>query len=385
MADPDQDHPEPPEVLVLSMGWFPDTPGGLTRYSTNLTLAQARRRGQGPATVVIGPAQGAPSWVEEASPVDSNLAVRMARFARVARRRARAASVVDSHFALYASGCLLVPAVRRLPLVVHFHGPWAEEFVANGAPRDWRIELKARLESWVYHQADALVVTSRAFARILTDDFAISADRITVLGAGVDLEAFCPGDRAEARRRLDLDDDDWVAVAPRRLVPRMGLDVALDAWARLGQPGPRLLVVGDGPSRPALAARAAELGLGERVRFLGLVGDEVLRDCYRAADVALVPSVALEGFGLVVLEALACGLPVVATDAGGPGEVLSGLDPTLVVPAGDAVALADRLDRARQGDLPGAEACRAFSEGHSWDALAQRHEELYARVAARRG
>src|SRR5205807_5699025 len=136
----------------------------------------------------------------------------------------------------------------------------------------------------------------------------------------------------------------WVVAAVRRLVPRMGLDVLLDAWQALGSPGV-LAIGGDGPLRPELEARG-----DESVRFLGRLSDDDLVALYSAADVTVVPSLALEGFGLVVLESLACGTPVVVSDAGGLPEAVAGLDASLVVPAGDAGVLAARL----RGLLPDA-------------------------------
>jgi glycosyltransferase involved in cell wall biosynthesis len=143
-----------------------------------------------------------------------------------------------------------------------------------------------------------------------------------------------------------------------------------------------LLVVGEGPEATRLADDADRLGLGSTVRFLGAVSDDELVSCYGAADVCVVPSVALEGFGLVVLEALASGTPVIASDVGGLPETLASLDPSLVVPAGDADALADRLRAAHDGTapLPPRERCRSFAEGFSWAGVVRRHMEVYARA-----
>jgi glycosyltransferase involved in cell wall biosynthesis len=368
---------------VLGMGWFPDQPGGLTRYLRGLTEALGGGGGPVPRAVVIGPVADRPANVVAVADPDQPLAARLARFARAAGREARYADVVDSHFALYAFACLFVPAVRRLPLVVHFHGPWADEFVANGRPADWRIATKRRVERPVYRRAAAIVVLSEAFKRILVERFGIDAGRVHVMWPGVDLDRFSPGDRSAARASLGLPDSAWVAVTARRLVPRMGVDVLLTAWASLDDPDRVLLVVGDGEDRGALEGLADRLGVRDRVRFTGRVDDATLTACYRAADVSVVPSNALEGFGLVVLEALACGTPVVASDVDGLRETLERLDPGLLVPAGDAGALAARLAAARSGErpLPAAADCRAFAEAFSWPEVADRHWDLYRRAA----
>ena len=170
-------------------------------------------------------------------------------------------------------------------------------------------------------------------------------------------------------------------VAVRRLVPRMGLDILIRVWSRLDRG--TLVVVGDGPERRRLEALARELGVGDRVRFTGPVSEEELVAHYRAADLCVLPSLALEGFGLVVLEALACGTPVLASDAGGLPEALAGLSGDLVVPQGDEDALAARLERVL-GDpslLPDAGECRAHAERFSRSALAAHHRRLYEEVA----
>jgi glycosyltransferase involved in cell wall biosynthesis len=164
----------------------------------------------------------------------------------------------------------------------------------------------------------------------------------------------------------------------------MGIDVLLDAWARLDLvDGSSLLVVGQGRERSVLETEARRLGLERSVRFLGRVDEVTLVDCYQAADVVVLPSVALEGFGLAAIEALACGVPVIGTMSGGLPEVLAGLDADLVVAPGDAAALAKRMASALQGTapLPDAKRCRRHAESFSWQRAGLRHRAIYARAA----
>ena len=120
-------------------------------------------------------------------------------------------------------------------------------------------------------------------------------------------------------------------------------------------------------------------GLQDVVRFLGRISDDELVNLYQAADVNVVPSVALEGFGLIVLEAAACGTPSVVTRVGGLPEAIRGLDASLVVEPGSPDALADRL----LGPLPTRSQARAFAEDHSWHDVGARHLQIYE--AARTG
>ena len=175
-----------------------------------------------------------------------------------------------------------------------------------------------------------------------------------------------------------------MAVTVRRITPRMGIDDLLRACAKLSAGDARLLVAGRGPDLPRLEGIARELGIEERVRFLGGVEEDALPDLYRAADVCVLPSKALEGFGLAALEALACATPVIVADSGGLPEAVAGLAEDLVVPAGDPVALSARLDRAFAGTqpLPPPELCREYAERFSESRLIGEHARLYGELVS---
>ena len=203
---------------------------------------------------------------------------------------------------------------------------------------------------------------------------------VHVLPPGVDTEKFAPGDRLAARAALGLSHGAFVALSVRRLVPRMGLDVLLEAWATVDPSADQeaiLCIVGEGPERSHLEALGHELGIAGVVRFVGGIDDEALVRYYQAADVSLVPSIALEGYGLVVLESLAAGTPVVASAVDGLSEALDGLAPDLLVAPGDSAALGKRLRAAITGELPlqTPEVCRRYAENFSWVEVARRHRE----------
>lgn len=363
-------------VLMIGQGWFPDQLGGLNRYYRQLLLELPEAYG-----LVLGPAVDAPKRVQAVSDHEASLPVRVLSLVRAARRSAGHAAVVDAHFALYTLGPMLVGGLRGKPLLVHFHGPWADENVAAGDRSTWRWHARRHLERTVYRRAEAIVTLTGAFKRVLVERYGIVPWRVTVLAPGVDSTMFCPGDRAAARRGLQLNDGDFVVCCVRRLVPRMGIEVLLEAWrATFGHSSDaRLLIAGDGDQREHLRREITVHGLEGSVSLLGPVSDETLLNIYRAADVNVVPTVAVEGFGLIVLEAAACGAPSVVTDAGGLPEAIAGLG-DLVVPAADAGALAARLQRARAGELPSREKTRRWAERHSWPLVADAHRRLFARL-----
>ena len=369
-----------PRVLMLGMGWFPSTVGGLDRYYRSLFEQLPEASG-----VVIGPAEGAPAAIAAASRHDLPLARRLGEFWLAARRAARSAEVVDAHFALYAAAPLLLGAQRRRPTVFHFHGPWADENAAAGDASRVKRALRRALERRVLRHADAHVVLSSAFRRVLVERHRVAPWNINVWAPGVALAEFTPGDRLRARARMGIDPAAFVVVCARRMVARMGIDLLLDAWGQIEHElpeGSMLLLIGDGPLRETFAARAAQPPLTGRVRVMGRISDEELVEAYRCADVATVPSVAVEGFGLVVLEAAACGTPSIVSDVGGLPEAAAALDPSLVVAAGDAEALGVRLRAAAQGALPTRAATRGYAERFAWPAVAERHRALHRRLVA---
>jgi glycosyltransferase involved in cell wall biosynthesis len=365
---------------MLGMGWFPATLGGLDRYYRSLLEHLPEASG-----VVIGPAGDAPPSVRVVARQDSPLPKRLLSYWLAARRASKSAEVVDSHFALYAAAPLLSGSLRGRPKVFHFQGPWAQENVAAGDGSRVRFVLRRALERRVLRGADAHIVLSSAFRRVIVEAYRVAPWDVNVWAPGVALGVFTPGDRSQARARLGLDPEAFVTVCVRRLVPRMGVGSLIDAWARIADELPAssvLLIVGEGPLRTDLAERVAQLGLSTGVRMLGRVSDEELLDVYRAADVAAVPTVAFEGYGLVVLEAAACGTPSIVSNVGGLPEATTPLDRSLVVAPGDTEALGERIKAASRGALPSRAATRAYAERFAWPAVAERHRDLYRRLIA---
>lgn len=365
-------------TLIVGEGWSSQRPGGLNRYVAD--LATALRAADWPATtMVIGPhdVDGTATEADITVSTDSaSVPRRLLALVRAARSLPHPPVLVDAHFALYAFPLVLGP-LRRCPLVVHFHGPWVDESVA-GRPRRPGHALKRAVESSVYRRAARVVVLSEAFATLVVARFGVAADRVQVVPPGVDLARFTPAttelQRAQTRATLGFSSADFVVVTVRRLEHRMGVDTLLSAWADVQRavPQARLVIAGDGSQRAELAAACQALPRPTGVQFTGSISDHQLVDLYQAADCSVVPSRALEGFGLVVLESLACGTPAIVTDVGGLPAGVLGLDPTLVVGADLPTVLSTRIIAAARGTLPDRDQCRQHAERFSLTELARR-------------
>lgn len=375
-------------TVQVGEGWFEEESGGLNRYYVDL-IRRLPEIGVGVRGLVAGSdmvSERSAGVVRPFAPRHANLAVRLASVRSGVRRALdeRPGQLLVAHFALYALPCL--PLIRQQPFVVHFHGPWAEESRAEGGGAI-STRLKHWLEHTVYSRAARFVVLSSAFSQVLQQSYGIAAERIRVIPGGVDTERFAVAEsRAEARRRLDWPLDRPIALVVRRLVRRMGLEalIASVADARRRSPDLLLLIAGRGPLDAELRQRVEEAGLSDHVRLLGFVPDAALPLAYRGANVSVVPSVALEGFGLIVAESLAAGTPVLVTDVGGLPETIEDLAPQCIVRDATPAGLGRALGAALAGDLPlpDADACRRRArERFDWSVVASRVSAVYAEVA----
>lgn len=204
-----------------------------------------------------------------------------------------------------------------------------------------------------FDHADALVVNSQGLADHLLAA-GLPAKRVHLIGNFVDTPPDCAGDGlAELRRALPLPADAWLLLAAGRCVPVKGWDVLLTAFARLparigGRPV-ALLLLGDGPLRPALQQQAQQLGLSGRVHFAGWQNDPA--PYYALADLVVFPSREAEALGNVILEAWAHGRPLLTTASSGARDLVRPGQDALQVPCGDAVALAQGIDTVLGDDI----------------------------------
>jgi glycosyltransferase involved in cell wall biosynthesis len=379
-ATPDQLH-----VLQLGMGWFPECSGGLDRYFYELcpALAALDVRNTGLVAGSENVQRDSAGSVRAFAPVASSLLRRWGSVRRAVRSIQQGTDrpdLVATHFALYAYPVLHL--IRGVPLVIHFHGPWAAETRAEGAG-GLASALKARVERAVYARGRQFIVLSNAFADILCRDYGVDRDLVQVIPGGVNIARFNAAmTRQEARRVLDWPQDRPIVLAVRRLARRMGLENLIQAaqLVRAKHPDALFLIAGQGKIADDLTAQISSLGLQDHVKLLGFMPDDKLSTAYRAADISVVPSIALEGFGLITAECLASGTPCLVTPVGGLPEVVAPLDPNLVLPGLEPPILAEGICGALSGavGLPSAEACRAYAEDRfDWAAIAAQVRHVY--------
>jgi glycosyltransferase involved in cell wall biosynthesis len=378
------------KILHVGMGWFGEEIGGLSRVVSQAVRAQADA-GHDARALVTGTdsvQQLSGGLAKAFSPSDAFIPLRLLRARRAVARALRdmVPDVVSFHFALYGRPSL--DLVRhRVPWVVHFHGPWAMEGLAEGASHLGNSLKKRFVEEPMYRDAPRVITLSRSFAEILVEHYGVRPDRIRVVPGGFDPGQFLAApDRATARLRFHFPPDRRLAVCVRRLQSRMGLENLLEAVSILRAKHPDLLVAvaGRGPLAPILRERVEKDGLGDHVLLMGFVADTDLPAFYAAADFSIVPTVALEGFGLIVAESLASGTPVVASRVGALPELLSDFSPQLLAEP-TAKGLAEVLDGVLSGNrpLPDAVACRDHMERWSWSRVVPRLQEVYREAGAK--
>lgn len=366
-------------ILCVGIGWFPKTPGGLDRYVYELTHQLAASQDRVELCGV-----GLPETQSNSNLKITNLAEPNIRLwerlwlirSNFERRKSAKPDAINLHFALYSFPLLQV-LPKGVPVTFSFHGPWALESKQEGSGK-LSVFLKHWIEDRVYHRCDRFIVLSKAFGDILHQEYQIPWHKIHVIPGGVDLSRFqLNRSRPEARSQMDWPQNRPILFTARRLVHRVGLDKLLIAVATIKPQIPDiwLAIAGKGPLQAVLQQQATDLGLNDNVKFLGFLPDDQLPIAYQAADLSVMPSQSLEGFGLAVLESLACGTPSLCTPVGGMPEILEPFSPNLITASTDATAIAERLEKLLIGKvpMPSREACQEYAAlNFDWKIIAQK-------------
>jgi glycosyltransferase involved in cell wall biosynthesis len=364
-------------ILCVGMGWFPNHPGGLNRYLYELTH-QLAHQDQIEICGIDLPqlASDYPIALTNLATSETSILHQICSTRKqFLQRQLKSLDAINLHFALY-SFPLLTALPKNVPITFNFHGPWSLESQLEGYPW-WNVRLKHWLEQQVCSRCDRFIVLSKAFGQILHQTYQVPWGKIHIIPPGVNLAQFQPHlSRQEARTKLNWHLDRKILFTPRRLVHRMGLSNLLNAIAQIKSKVPEvwLAIAGKGPLQPVLQQQIQELDLTNQVQLLGYISDEQLQIAYQAADLTIVPSQSLEGFGLVIPESLASGTPVLCTPIGGMPEAISPLCPELIATSTETSALTHHLIDllTEQIHLPSRSACRTYAyERFNWQTNAQ--------------
>ncbi len=363
---------ELPLVVVSPRPWFPGQ-GLIRRLRPGYRPPCARHERQGDIDVWFPRFFSPPGVLRR---YDS-LFMALGSYATLRRLKRAGYNVIDAHFA-YPDGHAAVRLGRWLGL------PVAVTLRGSEVPQSRRPALARRLAE-VCARADAVITVSDSLRRLALG-LGLDPARARVVGNGVDSDRFQPVERAQARARFGLPAQARVLITVGGLVERKGFHRVIACLPQLLRDQPELhyLVVGgaspEGDISAQLRAQTRALGLDTRVHFLGPMAPDELKWPLSAADV-FVLSTRNEGWANVILEAMACGLPVVASDVGGNREVVCDARYGEIVPFDDARALTDALARALARDWD-RDAIIAYARANDWSGRVAELVALFRRLRA---
>jgi D-inositol-3-phosphate glycosyltransferase len=333
--------------------------------------------------------------VGEPAPIDKNqLFDLLPRFAEecalFALREGLHYDVVHAHYWLSGVVAQLLRPYWETPFVMMFHTTAdMKNAVLGGGERE--SELRRRTEHELLEQADSIIAANPDERTDLVWRQGADEEKVCTIPPGVDLELFRPLDWHESRARLGWSLKERIVIYVGRIDPIKGIDTLVDALPLLQEPDVHIVLIGgdlDKNGQPVgplaeVRDRVTSRGMGLRVRFLGAQPQELLPLYYSASDVVAVPS-RYESFGLVAVEAMATGTPVVASAVGGLTFTVNNGVSGILVPYGEPRALARALDKLLEDDdlREGMGfAAQRDAQRFAWDTVAQQVLHVYARLA----
>jgi glycosyltransferase involved in cell wall biosynthesis len=387
-------------ILFLADAVFKDKPGGsrMAAHELAVRLVDLRHR----VTFLVGrqePSSPSDEWngkfriIRYPGAGNATAYIREGKAACLQLLSGEKFDVAHTHFAYSAKGPIAV-LPNDVAKVRTFHGPWDEEGwveeVSSSTGLVGRLKatikrrLRYRVELESLRASQRIIVLSECFRKDVVERFGIDAAKVIRVPGGADTVRFKPvPDRLSARAELNVPLDRPILFTVRRLAARMGIDnliLALPEVAKL-YPNVLLLVGGKGPAREYLESLVQLNGLTNNVRFLGFISDAQLPRYYQAADLFVLPTIALEGFGLVTAEALASGTPVLGTPVGATPELLAPIDYRLIAsgitPAALAEGVKNCLSCIREGAWPSDMLASYAREQFDWDRNALATQTIY--------
>ncbi|HHU81407.1 MAG TPA: glycosyltransferase family 4 protein [Firmicutes bacterium] len=386
------------KILVLSWEFPPRVVGGIAAHVYDLTLALA---GQDQEVHVL--TAGLPDAPEEEEiggvivhrvagnnpkPFDFisgvlQLNLNLVEKAVSLKREGDGFQIIHSHDWVTAYAGKLLKHAWRLPLVATVH---ATEWGRNNGLHNPLQRYISDVEWWLTYESWKVICCSSYMYDELQRIFQLPPDKLRIIPNGVYPEKFrrLTGDPAAIRGKFAAPDEKIVFFVGR-LVREKGLDLLLEAAVRILERFRRVkfIIAGKGPYEPRLKEKARNLGIYHKVYFCGYLDDETRNALFRLADVAVFPSL-YEPFGIVALEAMAAGTPVVVNDTGGLGEVVRHGENGLKASPGDIGSLADNilrlLSHPEEGEVLRNLAAREVEEVYNWGKIARQTLAVYEEV-----
>jgi len=310
--------------------------------------------------------------------------------------------IINTYQPLSGLGVLFswpTPAVPRIYTCFSFA---FEEYASRKSPpsnsRDWLLfqaQLLGRklVEKTLLKRSHRILVLSDYTRKRLNEVYGLRGPKITVIPGGVDIDRFRPvAKKAPIRHHLGIPEDSAILFTVRNLEPRMGLENLILAFKVVVEKRPDTFLVlgGKGPLEPELRDLVRDCGLADLVRFTGYIAEDTLPAYYQMADLFILPTLDLEGFGLVTVEALASGLPVLGTPVGGTREILAHMGPEFLFADTTPESMASLILESVQtwaGDPQAyrqiSKKCRRVAEHYySWEAHITQLESVFQNSGA---
>jgi glycosyltransferase involved in cell wall biosynthesis len=343
------------KILMLADVFFPDTIGGAGRVLYHLSV-ELNKKGHEVHILTRKPDSKLPTHQELdtnifvhrfPTPRNESLAsflseIKNSYFLANELTKKIAFELICIHQSQVAAGPLLSNRLRQIPIVYYFHSPWHEEFLIKKQKNNGKITKSAqilallmrRMEQRILFMAKKVIVLSQYMSDKVLEVHQYPGSRIIKIPGGVDTNRFqmTNGGKAASKGTVKLPLEKTIFLTVRNLVPRMGIENLIEAFNRSETLRQKvlLLIGGDGFLENHLRSMVENYALQDSIRFLGHILEKDLPQMYQAADFFILPTKELEGFGLVILEAMASGTPVLGTPVGAIPEVIGLFDNRLI-------------------------------------------------------
>jgi glycosyltransferase involved in cell wall biosynthesis len=298
------------------------------------------------------------------------------------------------HHPLIGAYALTIKQYRKIPKIYHFHSSWYDEEkinlaeMANGKLNLYFRMTIIKLIEWLcYRYSKSILFLSEYTRQRFINYFPFKKPRMRIIPGGTDIKKFCPSGNVneinKTRKKIGIPKEYKFLLTVRRLEARMGLGNLITAIAELVYKNPKLkfklVIVGKGSLNDKLRSQSTLSGLDDYIYFAGFVPDDLLPEYYAAADLFIMPTTFIEGFGIATVEALSTGLPVFGTPVGGTTEILQSIDKNLLFRDADAKSMAEKIEWFLKNPDPilslKSKCRKEVLNKYSWDLITDRVEE----------